>query len=45
MQRMGHAFKNTLHKIYQHTRADAQKEFADTLNASMSAALKGHNNM
>lgn len=29
-----------LHKVYQHIRADAQKEFADKLNQSMSEALK-----
>jgi hypothetical protein len=32
-------------KAYQHIRADAQKEFEDKLNASMSAALKGHVSM
>ena len=40
MQRMGHASNNMLHKVYQHIRADAQKEFADRLNQSMSEALK-----
>lgn len=39
MKRMGHATNNMLHTVYQHIRADAEKAFADKLNASMSAAL------
>lgn len=40
MNHIGRATNNMLHTVYQHLRSNAQKEFADILNASISAVLK-----